>query len=180
MKHNTGFIQGQRSFLSGDYGRSIMGFGNAIESGMDPAKVHVPLGLAYFKNGNFAEAAAELSHALARDPMNDQVLFLRGMAWFNHGEPDRALEDFNDALRYNPRRTMARIARSLVLRTMHRDAEAEQDLKEALAVGGVEVELFMREYCIAPSVHGLAMSLFDVAKRGWGRAFRTARNGVSH
>jgi tetratricopeptide (TPR) repeat protein len=180
MKHHPGFLQGQRFFLRGDYGRSIMGFGNALESGMDPAKVHVPLGLAYFKNSNFAEAAAEFGSALERDPMNDQVLFLRGMAWLNHGEMDRALEDFSDALRFNPRRTMARIGRSLVLRAMHRDAEAEQDLREALTAGGVEVELFMREYCIAPRIHGLAMGLFDVEKAAWGHALRAGRSGVAH
>jgi tetratricopeptide (TPR) repeat protein len=168
MKTNTAFIQGQRHFLRGEYGRSIMGFGNALETGMDADKVHVPLGLAYFKNMDFAAAAAEFGHALKLDPISDHTLFLRGMALFNNVELDRALEDFSAALRLNPGRGMAYVARSLVFRALHRDTEAERDLQSAIATGGVEVELFIREYCLTPAVYGLAMTLFDVEKAPWG------------
>ena len=132
MKTNTAFTQGQRHFLRGEYARSIMSFGSALKSGMDADKIHVPLGLAYFKNRNFPEAVEEFSHALELNPRNDNVLFLRGMALFNNVELDRALDDFNVALRFNPRRGMAYIGRSLVFRAMHRDAEAEYDLQSAL------------------------------------------------
>ena len=59
MKHTMDFLRGQRHFLRGEYRRSIMEFGGALESGMDAASIHMPLGLAYFKNANFSEAAAE-------------------------------------------------------------------------------------------------------------------------
>jgi Flp pilus assembly protein TadD len=166
MKSNEEFLQGQRHFLRGEYGQSIMGFGKALESGMDPAKVHLPLGLAYFKNGDFAEAVTEFSKALEGDSMNDHILFLRGMARFNRGELTAALEDFSGALHINPERSMALVARSLTNRALHRDREAEMDMRTALGLGGVETELFMREYCLTPSLHNLAMSLFDVHK--WG------------
>jgi len=180
MRTNTAFIQGQRHFLRGEYGRSIMGFGNALETGMDADKVHVPLGLAYFKNSDFAAAAAEFGHALEHDPMNDHTLFLRGMVLFNNVEFDRALEDLSAALHLNPRRGMAYVARSLVFRALHRDAEAEQDLRSALATGGVEVELFIREYCLTPAVHGLAMTLFDVEKAPWGHTLWAEKTAETH
>jgi Tfp pilus assembly protein PilF len=180
MKTNTAFTQGQRHFLRGEYTRSIIDFGKALETGMDAAQVHVPLGLAYFKNAYFSAAAAEFSSALEHDPMNDHVLFLRGMALFNNVELDRALDDFNVALRFNPRRGAAYIARSLVYRVMHRDMEAEHDLQSALAIGGVEVELFIREYCLSPALHGLAMTLFDTEQAAWGRAMRAERTAAVH
>ena len=179
MKTNTAFAQGQRHFLRGEYARSIMSFGIALKSGMDAVKVHVPLGLAYFKNAQFSEAVEAFSHALELDPRNDHVLFLRGMALFNNVELDRALDDFNVALRFNPRRAAPYIGRSLVLRAMHRDAEAEYDLQSALAIG-IEVELFIREYCITPHLHGLALTLFDVEKAAWGRELRADRLGLAH
>ena len=168
MKHNEGFLRGQRHFLRGEYGRSILGFGLALESGMDPAKVHLPLGLAYLKNSNFAEAITEFSLALEDDPTNDNVLFLRGMARCNRGEMAGAVDDFTTALHFNPRRAMALVGRSLAYRSLHRDEAAKLDMQAALDIGGVEVELFIREYCLAPPLQSLAMALFDVHKLPWG------------
>ncbi|MGD9947174.1 MAG: tetratricopeptide repeat protein [Desulfobulbus sp.] len=180
MKHNKGFLLGQRHFLRGEYGRSIMGFGKALESGMDPARVHLPLGLAYLKNENFAEAATEFTQALELDPANDHVLFLRGMARFNRGEQRSALDDFNESLRLNPQRGVVYVARSLLFRAMGRDLEAELDMKAALGIGGVEAELFMREYCLAPSLHNLAMSLLDVYKASWGFKLKASASELTH
>lgn len=168
MKHNEGFLRGQRSFLRGEYARSIMGFGLALESGMDPAKVHLPLGLAYLKNSNFAEAITEFSLALEDDPTKDNVLFLRGMARCNRGDMVGAVEDFTTALHFNPRRAMALVGRSLANRSLHRDEAAKLDMQAALDIGGVEVELFIREYCLTPPLQSLAMALFDVHKMPWG------------
>lgn len=179
MKHNEGFLRGQRHFLRGEYGRSILGFGLALESGMDPDKVHLPLGLAYLKNSNFAEAITEFTSALEHDPVNDHLLFLRGMARFNRGDTAGAMEDFTTALRYNPRRSMALVARSLANRDLHREEAAELDMQAALDIGGVEAELFIREYCLAPPLHSLAMSLFDVYKVSWGRE-RDSGSSMTH
>jgi tetratricopeptide (TPR) repeat protein len=179
MKTNTAYTQGQRHFLRGEYARSIRNFDIALKSGIDEVKIHVPLGLAYFKNAQFSEAVEAFSNALELDPRNDHVLFLRGMALFNNAELDRGLDDFNVALRFNPRRAAPYIGRSLVLRAMHRDAEAEYDLQSALAIG-IEVELFIREYCMTPQLHGLALTLFDVEKAAWGSELRADRSGVAH
>lgn len=168
MKHNEGFLRGQRHFLRGEYGRSILGFGLALESGMDPAKVRLPLGLAYLKNSNFTEAITELTLALEHDPTNDHVLFLRGMARCNRGDMVGAVEDFTMALHFNPRRAMALVGRSLAYRSLHRDEAAKLDMQAALDIGGVEVELFIREYCLTPPLQSLAMALFDVHKLPWG------------
>ncbi|MGE4560446.1 MAG: tetratricopeptide repeat protein [Desulfobulbus sp.] len=180
MKHNAEFLSGQRHFLRGEYGRSIIGFGKALESGMDPARVYLPLGLAYFKNSNFAEAETELSRALELDAKNDHLLFLRAMARFNRGDLGNALDDLNGSLRLNPRRSVAYVGRSLVLRAMHRDNEAELDLQAAVGIGGVEAELFMREYCLAPSLQNLAMSLLDVDRAAWGDELRTGGSTRTH
>jgi len=180
MKNEKEFMLGQRYFLRGEYVRSIASFNNALASGMDADKIHVPLGLAYFKNTNFAEATEEFNRALELDPMNDQVLFLQGMALFNNEEISDALEYFNLALRFNPRLATAYIARSLALRALHRDAEAEFDLKSALDIGGTEVELFVGEYCLTPHLYGLALTLFDAEKAAWGRELRADRLGIAH
>ncbi len=104
---NTAFTRAQHDFLRGDYGRAIMGFGTALETGMDAARVHLPLGLAYFRNHDFMEAVAEFSRVLELRPNDDQVLFLRGMARFNAGDEAGAVSDLTAALDANPNRVAA-------------------------------------------------------------------------
>lgn len=170
MKSNsTAFRKGQYHFLRGEYGKSVIDFGNALKSSMDAGKVHVPLGLAFFKNGNFSEAAVEFSHALDHDQTNDHVLFLRGMTFMNMGNLEEAVDDFNVSISFNGQRGSAYIARSLAFRVMHWNAESENDLKSALALADLEVELFIREFCITPTLQHLALSLFDVGKKTWGK-----------
>lgn len=175
MNSRESFLQGQRYFLQGNYSHSIIFFGKALEMGMEPTRVHLPLGMAYLKNGNFFAAASEFGHALEADPVNDRCLFLRGMALLNDGEPDKALPDFTEALHLNPRRTPARIGRSLALWALHRDGDAEEELKKVVLSGGLEVELFLREYCQSPHVYALALHLFDLHKATWGPGLRAER-----
>lgn len=176
MKTNTAFVQGQRHFLRGEYGRSIMGFGGALEAGMDAAQVHVPLGLAYFKNRNFAEAVTEFSHGLHLAPDNAQLYFLRGMARFNLGELAPALADLTAAIDRNPHRGQFFVARSLVQQALGREVAADADLQSAVVLADVEVESFIREYCLTAILAGLAMSLFDVEQSAWGRDLRQGRD----
>ncbi len=169
MMHDTEFIKAQRHFLRGEYEKSITDFNNALKNGMDANKVHIPLGWAHLKNGDYFEAITNFSHALDTAPANDHIRFLRGIAYFNNGNVEKALDDFNDAIRFNNRRGAAYIARSLAFKALQRNNEAESDLRSAVALGDVEVELFIREYCFSPMFYGLAMSLFDVGKEGWGK-----------
>ena len=180
MKSTDFFTHGQRFFLRGDYTKSIRNFTDALESGMAGEKIHLPLGMAYFKNLEFDKAVECLSHVLEDTPKNDRVLFLRGMAFFNNDQLDKALDDFSLALRFNPRSATTYVARSLILRAMSRFEEAEFDLKSAIDIGGVEVELFMREYCLTPRLHGLALSLFDAERSAWGRKLRNTHAQTIH
>lgn len=169
MMTSTAFIKGQRNFLRGEYGRSIIDFNNALTEGVDSSKVQVPMGLAHLQEGNFLEAVEGFSHALDLDPTNDYLFFLRGMAHFNNNNAGKAVDDFNEAVRRNGRRGVTYVARSLAFKALQRDIESESDLKSALTLADVEVELFISEYCIAPSLYRLAMSLFDVEQAGWGK-----------
>jgi hypothetical protein len=77
-------------------------------------------------------------------------------------------------------RGAAYVARSLAMKAMHRAAEAEIDMKTALALGDVEVEHFIREYCISSSMYRLAMSLFEVEKESWTDELRERRREREH
>ena len=87
----------------------------------------------------------------------------------NQGDAEKAVDDFNASIRLNSGRGFAYIGRSLAARALRWEAEAETDLKLALDLADVEVELFIREYCLAPALHSLALSLFDIGKEAWGK-----------
>lgn len=174
------FTMAQRHFLRGDYERSITDFSRALEQGMDADRIDLPFGLAHLKHGDFLEAVEDFSRALERNPTDEHLFFLRGIAHLNNGNTGKALDDFSMAIDLNRGRGAAFVARSLVYRVLHRDIEAENDMKTAVALADVEVELFLREYCIAPTLYGLAMSLFDVDKAGWGKALWEERSSLTH
>lgn len=177
---NTTFMKGQRHFLRGEYGRSIKEFNSAQEEGMALRKVYVPRGLAHLKNGDFLEAEDDFSRALDLDPTNDHLYFLRGMAYLNNGNLSKAVDDFTESLRFNAGRGVVFVARSLAFKGSSRGRDAENDLKAAVAMADVEVELFIGEYCIAPTLYNLALSLFDVEKAAWGKELWAIRSDLTN
>lgn len=180
MMTSTAFRKGQRHFLRGEYGKSIIDFNNALMEGLDLSKVQVPMGIAHLKEGAFGEAVARFSQALDIDSTNDRLFFLRGIAHFNNNNVGKAVNDFDESIRLNSGFGMAYVARSLAFKVLKRDSESENDLKSALTLADVEVELFIREYCIAPTLYRLAMSLFDVERTGWGKELREIRSNRIH
>ena len=55
----------------------------------------------------------------------------RGFAYAGLGHYERAIEDYNGALRINPRYARAHARRGLAWLYLRRDAEAESDFKKA-------------------------------------------------
>ena len=96
--HISEFRSGQQHFLRGQFEQSIADFSSALKQGMDPGKVHVPLGLAHLKNGDFLEAVNDFDRALELDPSNDNIYFLRGLSQLNNDNPEKAANDFDDAI----------------------------------------------------------------------------------
>ena len=168
MRQNIAFTTARRHFLRGEFAQSIADFNTALEQGMNPECIHTPLGLAQLKHGDFADAVESFSCALALDQGNDRLYFLRGITYMNLDDPDTAVDDFDDAIELNDRRGASRVARYLALRSLGKDEEAREDMEAVLALGDVEVELFIREYCIAPAMQHWALELFDVGRGGKG------------
>jgi len=90
-----------RGFLP--YALLLLAFAHpAMAEGYDDARA----GVAELGNGNNAEAIRLLTRALDSGKIIDgdlaAVHFDRGLAWANSGEYDKAIADYNDAIRLNP------------------------------------------------------------------------------
>ncbi len=180
MMTNLEFRKGQRHFLRGEYGKSIKDFNIALEQGVEGAIIYIPLGLARMKNGEFSEAVREFSFAIELDPKNDYAFFLRGIAYFNLNDLNNAVSDLDHSISLNGHRGAAFVARSLAMKMMERPVEAEEDMRRALSLADVEVEYFIREYCIAANMYRSAMSLFDLEKERWTDELRKFRREQTH
>jgi tetratricopeptide (TPR) repeat protein len=78
--------------------------------------------------GEYAEAIAELSQVVSREPDNPYALFFLGAALFETGEPSRALKAYLEALKHRPEYLGALIGAGWALHALGR-------YKEALKVG---------------------------------------------
>lgn len=180
MRQSIAYTTARQHYLRGEFEQSIVDFNTALKQGMNPACIHTPLGLAQLKHGDFADAVASFTSALALDASNDHLYLLRGIAYLNLDNQDLALDDFDDAIELNDRRGTSRVARYLVLRNLGKEEEAREDIEVALGLGDVEVELFIREYCISSTMQHRALELFDVGLGGRGWQLRRRHSISTH
>ncbi len=167
MNAHNDFLAGQKSFLEGNYRKSIVSFSSALEHGLEPEKGYLALGMAHLRNGDFEDAVEDFSHTLEFNGHNELALFYRGIAHLNHADLEETLDDLSEVLTHHPEKTEALIARFLVFKELHKEEEAEAAMKMALSLSGVEVEEFMRNYVLTPVLYNKALKLFDIREEPW-------------
>ncbi|MEN8256884.1 MAG: hypothetical protein ABFS09_03375 [Thermodesulfobacteriota bacterium] len=167
MNAQNDFLTGQKSFLDGNFRKSIASFSSALEHGLEPEKGYLALGMAHLRNGDFVDAVEDFSHTLEFNDHNELALFYRGIAHLNHADLQETIDDLSEVLTLHPEKTEALIARFLVFKEMHKEEEAEAAMRLALSLSGVEVEEFMRNYVLSPKLYNKALILFDVREEPW-------------
>uniref|UniRef100_UPI00016ACDD7 tetratricopeptide repeat protein n=1 Tax=Burkholderia humptydooensis TaxID=430531 RepID=UPI00016ACDD7 len=91
-------------------------------------------GLALRALGRFGDAADSYGHALALTPGSADVLFLRGVAYLDLHDPERALADFNAAIAASPGFVDAIFNSSIALDQLGRYDDALARCERALAI----------------------------------------------
>lgn len=88
-------------------------------------------GIEHFKAGKHTEAFQCLNKALTIDPKNVEGLVARGALYANSGNFQKAIEDFETALKLNPSHANARKYMGETLVALGRSYEEENKLEEA-------------------------------------------------
>jgi tetratricopeptide (TPR) repeat protein len=86
----------------------------------------------YYRRGQLADAARDLSRAVAAMPDEVSPLRLRGQLYAEMGQTDRAIEDFSKVLDRNPGDLQARQVRGLALASAGDHARAILDFNRVL------------------------------------------------
>lgn len=109
-----------------------------------------PLGLSVISLGpdkqilatdNPEETIAHLTHALLVDASDYEAWLARGEAYYQTGDYEAALADFNQALRLHPNNPFAYAGRGVVLKALGRDEEALQDFERAVSTAATAFDL---------------------------------------
>lgn len=130
-------------------------------------------GLAYFKGGKLAEAAAEFQEAVDADASDDRAWFLLAQCLREMGRPNESERALERAIRVRPERPEYRHALSLVLRDLGRPAEAVAEAAEGLRRADFPRAVYALHVALAAALGDLGRWREAAAELERARAVRT-------
>ncbi len=129
------FDQADQAWLmAGDENRGFAAATLALSLLPDDADLLVNHAIAAASLQKFADAQADLSHALDIDPKRIDALVLRGSAWRHLGRLDLAQDDINRALASDPDNTEALLERGILRQRANDPVGARQDWERAISL----------------------------------------------
>ena len=108
-------------------------------------------GIAYAKNGHYAEAISDFSHAVKLDPKFAGAYTNRALAYRQTSKDDLALADFNSAIVANPNYEPAYLGRGNLLRSQGHLDDALADLNSAIRLKPEDAQPFSRARAHLPA-----------------------------
>ena len=83
---------------------------------------------------NFPQSIQDITEGLKLDPSNENGYFNRSIAYFNMGQIDNALADYNEYLKFNPYNADVLYESGMILRSKGQNKEAIERLTKALQI----------------------------------------------
>jgi tetratricopeptide (TPR) repeat protein len=147
------YQKGISSLAKKDYDAAIAAFSEDIRLDPKHANAYVSRGLAYSKTGDVDQAIADYSEAIRLDPKHAIAYYDRGLAYYQQDKAivgssegandnpsllrrtpygDKAIADFSEAIRLNPKHAAAYCDRGLTYWSRHDYDKAIADHTEAI------------------------------------------------
>ncbi len=167
MTTTNTYLQGQRSFLSGDLEDSIKAFSDSLEHGVHPFHSHLNRGIAYFKIGRFARAIEDFDVIINEDDVHARALFYRGLANLNLERNEEAILDLDRSIAFNPERGVAYLARGLAHHALGHRNNAEKNIHDSHVLHDVELGEFIEEYVLSESLFNRTLKFFEKDDAEW-------------
>ena len=120
-------------FQAGRYADAAAEYARLVKAQPDDSGLRASLAGALGALGRYDEALAELTHAIALDPVNVEAYHNRAVLHERRGERDLAIRDYQTAVRYNPQYEPSRQALTRLNAAMPNVPRTPEE-KEALAL----------------------------------------------
>ncbi len=130
------FYRGMDLFSQGQYAEAVASLTKALAAGPD-YDIYLHRGTAFYRVGRLSEALTDMHAALdlAGDDRERSAIFTnRGLVYKEQGELDRALQDFDQALKLYPQNAAAFHDRGLVYDLRGEHGKAVGDYSQAVAI----------------------------------------------
>ena len=125
----------------GRHDEALRHFADALDStsdwsatGIEPAQVHLDIGLAYEQTGRTAQAASSYEQALAVDPNQKHALNNLALLRTREGRLEEALNLYDRALRIDQKLVNAHIGKGVALLNMNRLGDSVESFERALEI----------------------------------------------
>lgn len=129
------YRKGAAYFERGQYKEAVAQFEAATRLAPADARAWKSLGVIHAAQGNFKPAEGPLRTACQLDPRDKDACYYLGLASYNLGQYESALDAYTKALRSTSPIGRVHSGMGLVLEALGRSADAERELREALKSG---------------------------------------------
>jgi tetratricopeptide (TPR) repeat protein len=122
---DTYYSRGESYFLKEDFDRAIVDYTKAIKLDPNRADTYFSRGWAYYMKNDFDRAIVNYTESIRLDPKGTGKYLSRGFAYYernNRGDLERAIADYEAALRINPDDTL--------IKQYHEDARQKLQSQE--------------------------------------------------
>jgi tetratricopeptide (TPR) repeat protein len=125
----------------------------------------VPLAAALVeRNGMWADDVAFLNDNLEKTPGSAAIYYMRGIAYMERGEYDKAVEDYTVTIRLKPELEEAYNNRAIAHSSAGRYDEALKDLDTALAIGPEKVRVYLNRAFTHVLLDDCASAVADIGR----------------
>lgn len=119
---------------AGDSDPAIADFSQALQLQPENSRAYQLRAVAYYRNGQYAEAIVDLDEAIQRNPTIATYYVLRGQTRAIQRQPDRAIDDYTQALNLESS-AQAHLDRAEAFLRIGERGRASADLNRALILG---------------------------------------------
>ncbi len=128
------FMLGYQAELAQDTDRAIQEYQSALKSDPNAHAVKARLAGLYFSLGDLSNAVRYAEDAVAGSGQNAQTLSQMAGIFAGAGQPDRAIQLLDRAIEQEPGKADAYFSKGLLLMNQKRLSEAEQSVKQGIAL----------------------------------------------
>lgn len=131
----------------GNLDKALKDFREAVSVAPENLQLRQSLGLCYYKLDQFNSTINAMDDLLEKKPNDSEAFYLKGRALQRLGKVNSAIENYSNAIRYNPRHAESHLYRGNLFIITKKADKGCRDLRKANALGSEEADKLIAKHC---------------------------------